>query len=243
MLRLLALTLTCLLAFAAPALADHRHDWDDPTEEPAVEEPAPTASAPFPPEQSGEWDDPAAPESDWPDDEEWPGDDDSDDDWPRDDDREDEVEQPPIVQGKAILGRVARLRADGKAAVPLGAPQRVRRVISALNEIVGKPYKWGGGHGRIFDRGYDCSGAVSYGLIRTGLLGSPLNSTGFMRWAAGGAGRWMTVYTSRGHAYLEIAGLRLDTSSMGDRDRRSGVRWRQPIGKRPGFRARHVLGL
>lgn len=213
MLRLLALTLTCLLALAAPALADHRDGdgaWEDPAEE--------------------VWEQPVDEDYEDPAEQEWPA-------------EEEEPVQPPIVTGKTVLGRVARLRADGRAAVPLGAPQRVRRVISALNEIVGKPYKWGGGHGRIFDRGYDCSGAVSYGLIRTGLLGSPLNSTGFMRWGAGGDGRWMTVYTSRGHAYLEIAGLRLDTSSMGDRDRRSGVRWRQPIGRRAGFRARHVLGL
>jgi hypothetical protein len=30
---------------------------------------------------------------------------------------------------------------------------------------------------------------------------------------------------------------------MGDADRRDGVRWRRTIGKRPGFKARHVPGL
>ena len=169
-----------------------------------------------------------------------------DQNWPADAEYEEplpEPEQPPIVTGKTVLGRVARLRADGRAAVPLGAPEKVRRIISAVNEIIGKPYKWGGGHARVFDRGYDCSGAVSYGLIRTGLLPYALDSRGFMRWGLAGAGRWITLYGSRGHAYMEIAGLRLDTSSMGDVDDREGVRWRQPIGRRPGFRARHIAGL
>ena len=150
---------------------------------------------------------------------------------------------PPIVTGRAVAGVTARLRADGKAAVPIGAPKRVRRVIAAANEIVGKPYKWGGGHAKVFDRGYDCSGAVSYGLVRTGLLAYPLDSRLFMRYAAAGVGRWLTIYTSRGHAYMEVAGLRLDTSPISGFEHREGVRWREPIGKRPGFRARHLPGL
>jgi hypothetical protein len=223
------IVLVCLLALgvlAAPAYADHRDPerWEEPVEEPSPA-PAPVVEEP---------------EEEWPEDE-WEGED-EDDDWERA-----RPEPPPIkiVKGRAVVGRVAALRADGKAAVPLGAPVRIRRLISAINEIVGKPYKWGGGHGSLFDRGYDCSGAVGYGLRRTGLLGTPLTSGGFARWARPGKGRWLTIYANRGHVYLEIAGLRLDTSEVGDYSarRRKGVRWRPVIGQRRGFRARHVAGL
>jgi cell wall-associated NlpC family hydrolase len=151
---------------------------------------------------------------------------------------------PPLVTGKTVKGKVARLRRDGKAAVPRGAPKRVRRIIAAANQIVGKPYKWGGGHGSLVDRGYDCSGAVGYALIRgAGLLRTTMVSGQMARWGAAGAGKWITVYAHSGHVYMEIAGLRLDTSPYGDPSRRSGVRWRQVVGRRSGFRARHPVGL
>jgi len=74
-----------------------------------------------------------------------------------------------------------------------------------------------------------------------------------MRWGKGGKGDWITVYTNPGHAYVVIAGLRLDTSSYGVSSARRGKiarsayepgpRWRP--GKRPrsGFVARHPAGL
>jgi hypothetical protein len=150
---------------------------------------------------------------------------------------------PPLVKGKIVPGRVARLRHGGKAAIPRGAPQRVRKLIRALNEIVGKPYKWGGGHGRLVDSGYDCSGSVGYGLIRVGLQRGPMVSGQMARSWSAGSGRWVSVYAHRGHVYMEVAGLRLDTSPVGDPSGRRGVRWRPPIGKRGGFAARHPAGL
>ena len=92
-------------------------------------------------------------------------------------------------------------------------------------------------------RGYDCSGAVGYGLIKGGLLRTTMVSGSFARWGAAGAGRWVTVYAHRSHVYIEIAGLRLDTSPAGDRSGRSGVRWRPLIGQRRGFKVRHPVGL
>ena len=53
----------------------------------------------------------------------------------------------------------------------------------------------------------------------------------------------MTIYANKGHVYAEIAGLRLDTSAVGDPGGRDGVRWRPVIGKRRGFAVRHVPGL
>ena len=150
---------------------------------------------------------------------------------------------PPLPTGATVPGKVARVRADGKAAVPRGAPKRVRRVIAAANQIVGRPYKWGGGHARLVDSGYDCSGAVGYALIRAGILRSVMVSGQMARWASGGAGRWISVHANKGHVYMEVAGLRLDTSPVGDPAGRDGVRWRPVIGRRGGFHTRHPVGL
>jgi cell wall-associated NlpC family hydrolase len=147
------------------------------------------------------------------------------------------------VKGKFVKGKRAMMRADGKAAIPRGAPKRVRQIIAAANLIVGKPYKWGGGHGRLFDSGYDCSGAVGYALIRTRLLSAPKVSGQLASYGSGGGGRWVSIYANRSHVYMEVAGLRLDTSPVGDRTGRRGVRWRPVIGRRSGFHARHPKGL
>jgi hypothetical protein len=170
-----------------------------------------------------------------------PGGSDWDDDW-----EEPEPEpQIPLVTTATVPGKVAMLRTDGKAAIPRGAPKRVRAIIAAANQIAGKPYKWGGGHAKLVDRGYDCSGTVSYALIRsgTGLLAAPLVSGAFARWGAAGEGRWVSVYANKGHVYMEVAGLRLDTSAAGDFTGGKGVRWRPVTGRRKGFKARHPAGL
>jgi hypothetical protein len=153
-----------------------------------------------------------------------------------------EPELPPITSSY-VAGKEARMRTDGRAAIPRGAPKRVRSLISQYNRIVGKRYKWGGGHATLVDTGYDCSGAVGYGLIKGGLLRTTMVSGQFARWGAAGAGRWITIYAHKDHVYMEIAGLRLDTSPVGDRSGRSGVRWRPLIGKRDGFKVRHPVGL
>jgi hypothetical protein len=149
----------------------------------------------------------------------------------------------PPVSTTYVSGKVARLRTDGKAAIPRGVPKRVRTLIRQYNRIVGKRYVWGGGHAILEDKGYDCSGAVGYGLIKTGMLRSTLVSGSFARWAAAGPGRWVTIYANRTHVYSEIAGLRLDTSPYGDVTGASGVRWRPLVGSRSGFKVRHPVGL
>ena len=50
------------------------------------------------------------------------------------------------------------------------------KAIAAANRITRKPYRWGGGHGRWEDAGYDCSGTVSYVLHHAGLLDAPRDS-------------------------------------------------------------------
>ena len=67
-------------------------------------------------------------------------------------------------------------------------------MIAAANQIIDKPYVWGGGHASFNARGYDCSGAVSYALHGAGLLSSPEDSTGLESFGSRGPGRWVTVY-------------------------------------------------
>jgi cell wall-associated NlpC family hydrolase len=124
---------------------------------------------------------------------------------------------------------------NGKAIPPSNAPARVVRVIDAANRIRKKPYKYGGGHGRWNDRGYDCSGAVSYALHGGRLLKRPLDSSGFMRWARRGKGKWITVYSNPGHAYMTVAGLRFDTSMT----RGDGPGWSKRMRSSSGYRKRH----
>jgi cell wall-associated NlpC family hydrolase len=163
--------------------------------------------------------------------------------WDREERRQDPLLVPVPSSRRTVPGRVARLRTDGRAAIPRSAPATVKQALAAANIIIGKPYKWGGGHARLVDSGYDCSGAVGYSLIRSGLLGGSMTSGMLARWARAGDGRWISVYANRGHVYMEIAGLRLDTSRVGDPAGRSGVRWRPVIGRRTGFHARHPAGL
>jgi hypothetical protein len=144
---------------------------------------------------------------------------------------------------RAVPGAKAVLMPNGLAAAPLDAPPQVHAAIAAANRIIGKPYKYGGGHAKVEDSGYDCSGTVSYALIGARLLKTPLDSSSFMRWGEAGPGQWITVYTNPGHAFAVIAGLRLDTSAAGDPSGGKGPRWRPVLRSTRGFRARHPLGL
>jgi hypothetical protein len=132
---------------------------------------------------------------------------------------------------------------DGKAYPPADAPAEVQEAIWAGNEIVGKPYKYGGGHARVVDTGYDCSGTVSFALRGGVLLDTPLDSGSFMKWGEPGQGAWITVYTNPGHAFAVIAGMRLDTSAAGDPSGNKGPRWRPVLRNTKGFVARHPDGF
>ena len=62
-------------------------------------------------------------------------------------------------------GSKATLLPDGSAAAPADAPPQVQAAIFAANKLLDKPYKYGGGHAKVEDSGYDCSGTVSYALL------------------------------------------------------------------------------
>jgi hypothetical protein len=150
------------------------------------------------------------------------------------------------LSGGATVTAPAKLHAKARASqatAPDGAPAEVQAAIAEANEIVGRPYVWGGGHRSFTSRGYDCSGAVSYLLHGGGLLASPLDSSSFMRWGAAGRGQWITVWTNPSHAFVEVAGLRLDTSAAEDPTGRKGPQWRPARRSHAGFKARHPIGF
>jgi hypothetical protein len=148
-------------------------------------------------------------------------------------------EPAPTAAPLAPVGR-AVLSADGRTAIaPADAPPAVKAAIAAANRIVGKPYRYGGGHARWEDSGYDCSGTVSYALRGAKLLRGALPSGSLTSWGKRGRGDWITVYAHGGHTYAVIAGLRLDTSGPGER----GPRWRPQPRSSAGFVARHPFGL
>jgi hypothetical protein len=149
-------------------------------------------------------------------------------------------EPPPPPPEEATL-------VNGRVIAPASAPTRIKRVIEAANRLVEKPYIYGGGHKPFssrLDRGYDCSGSVSYALYGGRFLRSPLPSGAMMNWGQEGPGQWITVYASGGHAYVVIAGLRFDTS-MHDRDAPgpgTGPRWSKTLRRSNAFVARHPRG-
>ncbi|MCB0871406.1 MAG: hypothetical protein KDB52_11290 [Solirubrobacterales bacterium] len=139
-----------------------------------------------------------------------------------------------------VSGSVAVVNSDGTASAPADAPQAVKDVIAAGNAIIDLPYVWGGGHGSFESSGYDCSGAVSYALNGGGLISSPLDSTGLTTWGEPGEGNWITVYGNSGHAFMYVAGIRLDTSDTGG----TGPSWHSDLrSDTASFVARHPSGL
>ena len=145
--------------------------------------------------------------------------------------------------GPTTPGSVAQILASGLAIAPANAPAAVREAIDAGNQLIGKPYVYGGGHKSFISAGYDCSGAVSFALHGGGLVASPLDSTDFETWGLAGTGTWITIYTNPTHAFMDIAGIRLDTSTAGDPAGKSGPRWRPLLRSHTGFIARHPQGL
>ncbi len=82
---------------------------------------------------------------------------------------------------------------------------------------------------------YDCSGSTDFVLYNSGLnaaqvdVGNGIAGDSWMLESYGdpGPGRWITVFASGGHAFIEIAGILLDTSRFGTPTvpTGSGPRW------------------
>jgi soluble lytic murein transglycosylase-like protein len=143
-------------------------------------------------------------------------------------------------------GSRARLLPDGTAAAPEDAPQRVKAMIAAANQIAHRPYVYGGGHGSATPTGtspsYDCSSAVSWVLYNGGLLRSTVVAHLLESWGAplgtGETGGWVVVYANDGHTWMTIAGLVFD--NYGSRGSRS--MWSDHVVERVGgYAARRPL--
>jgi hypothetical protein len=146
--------------------------------------------------------------------------------------------QPTVPGAKAKV-------IDGVAYAPSFAPTQVKQAIWAGNQIRRKPYVYGGGHGVWKDFGYDCSGSVSYVLHAARLLKTSMDSSEFESWGKRGTGQWITVYTNPSHAFVQIAGIRFDTSAEDDPHPApgSGPRWRPVMHRAPSFQSRHPASL
>jgi cell wall-associated NlpC family hydrolase len=144
-------------------------------------------------------------------------------------------DRPTVSGSRAVLR-------NGVAYAPSRAPQSVKNAIWAANTLRRKPYVWGGGHASFYDRGYDCSGTVSFALHGGGMLNSPLPSSELMRYGERGRGRWITIYSRPGHTFAVIAGLRLDTTDLG-RGGDVGPRWYSYGRDTGGYVARHPVGM
>ncbi|MGI8559455.1 MAG: coiled-coil domain-containing protein [Solirubrobacteraceae bacterium] len=140
--------------------------------------------------------------------------------------------------GNANVAGVA-VNTSGMVKPPAGAPAAVAQVIAAGNAIATLPYIYGGGHASFHADGYDCSGSVSYALAAAGLVSSPMVSGAFESWGDPGPGRWITIYASAGHVWMDVAGWRFDTVALAE----SGTRWAQGGGEFSGFVVRHPPGL
>ena len=136
-------------------------------------------------------------------------------------------------------GSKATVGSDGLAVAPADAPEAVKQIIAAGNAIAKKPYVYGGGHGKWDDRGYDCSGSVSYALHAAGLLDQALPSGSFMSWGEKGPGQWVTLYAKGSHMFMVVAGIRFDTSGRAE----DGSRWHTSMRSSSGYTLVHPPGL
>ncbi|HYY29135.1 MAG TPA: hypothetical protein VE860_14375 [Chthoniobacterales bacterium] len=148
------------------------------------------------------------------------------------------VSTPPYVY-HYIPGRTATTD-NGYAVAPHTAPFFVQVAIDAGNELIGKPYRYGGGHRTFDDDAYDCSGAVCYVLHSIGRMNTPTPSSELRRYGDSGPGRWITIYASSGHSFLVVAGLRFDTGyGIGA----NGPHWLTRSRPADEFVMRHPIGL
>src|SRR5439155_17992758 len=114
---------------------------------------------------------------------------------------------PSRVEGVPLTTtRRAQLLANGLAAAPADAPPAVREVIAAGNQIAGKPYLLGGGHGQPLSEvapAYHCSSSVEHLLDGGGLLpvGFDAASGRLESFGQPGPGRWVTLYADADHVF------------------------------------------
>ena len=146
-------------------------------------------------------------------------------------------------------GPRAQLLPGGRASAPAAAPAAVEGIIAAGNQIVGRPYLIGGGHGvplSTLAPAYDCSSSVEHLLYGGGLLPVAYGAASGALESFGlpGPGRWVTIYASADHVFMYVAGLRWDThDAAGPGDGSAGIGWHPLVRAAQGFVVRHPVGL
>lgn len=152
------------------------------------------------------------------------------------------AQQAAAAAAVAAPTATAQIRFDGRfASITSTAPAQLQHAVYAANTLQNKPYVRGGGHSHVEDYAYDCSGSVSYVLIKSGLLRAPLSSSAFASYGQPGPGRFITIWVKPGdHVFMTICGLRMDTSG---RVTGEGPRWRTQGRSYAGFIPRHPAGF
>jgi len=127
-----------------------------------------------------------------------------------------------VTTGPTTPGAAARILPDGLAAAPLDAPEPVQAAIAAGNRIIDTSYSTERQPNMLSTvmASYDCSGSTDFVLYQAELntpqvdIGDGIAGDSGMLESYGdpGPGQWITVYASAGHAFIEIAGIVLDTA-------------------------------
>ena len=127
-----------------------------------------------------------------------------------------------VTAGPTTPGPAARILPDGLAAVPQDAPAQVQAAIAAGNRIIDTSYSTERQPNMLSTvmGSYDCSGSTDFVLYNAGLnspqvdVGNRIagDSTLLETYGDPGPGRWITVYASANHAFIQIAGIVLDTA-------------------------------
>jgi hypothetical protein len=122
-------------------------------------------------------------------------------------------------------------------------------MIAAGNQIAGKPYLYGGGHGLPLSQvgaSYDCSSSVEHLLYGGRLLPVDYDAASgtLESFGLAGPGAWVTLYANADHVFMYVAGLRWDTwNAAGSGDGGTGIGWHPLVRSSDGFVARHPVGL
>ena len=141
-----------------------------------------------------------------------------------------------VAAGPTTPGSAARILPDGLAAAPQDAPAQVQAAVAAGNRIIDTSYSTERQPNMLSTvmPSYDCSGSTDFVLYNAGLNGPQVDvgdgiagDSGMLEsYGNPGPGRWITVYASAGHAFIEIAGIVLDTAHWtSTTPSGSGPRW------------------
>jgi hypothetical protein len=141
-----------------------------------------------------------------------------------------------VTAGPTTPGAAAQILPDGLAAIPQDAPADVQAAIAAGNRIIDTSYSQERQPNMLTTvmSSYDCSGSTDFVLYNAGLntpqvdVGNRIagDSTLLETYGSPGPGQWITVYASANHAFIQIAGIVLDTAHWtSTTPAGSGPRW------------------